>query len=128
MELIHTWIKQRGDSGKLQTNGLTLREKTVVLKTLESPLDCKEIQPVHLKGNQSWRFFGSPGVLQSMGSQRVGQNWATELNWTEGKNVLYALHLYTQYYCTYVLEVKLKKIKINHIIYLTNPNQQLHKE
>ena len=28
---------------------------TVVLeKTLESPLDCKEIQPVHLKGNQSW--------------------------------------------------------------------------
>ena len=32
---------------------------TVVLeKTLESPLDCKEIQPVHLKGNQSWVFTG----------------------------------------------------------------------
>ena len=32
---------------------------TVVLKkTLESPLDCKEIQPVHPKGNQSWIFFG----------------------------------------------------------------------
>ena len=32
---------------------------TVVLgKTLESPLDCKEIQPVHLKGNQSWLFIG----------------------------------------------------------------------
>ena len=30
---------------------------TVVLeKTLESPLECKEIQPVHLKGNQSWIF------------------------------------------------------------------------
>ena len=27
-------------------------------KTLESPLDCKEIQPVHLKGNQSWVFIG----------------------------------------------------------------------
>ena len=27
-------------------------------KTLESPLDCKEIQPVHSKGNQSWVFFG----------------------------------------------------------------------
>ena len=27
-------------------------------KTLESPLDCKEIQPVHLKGDQSWVFFG----------------------------------------------------------------------
>ena len=32
---------------------------TVVLeKTLESPLDCKEIQPVHPKGDQSWVFFG----------------------------------------------------------------------
>ena len=33
--------------------------RTVVLeKTLESPLDCKEIQPVHPKGNQSWTFIG----------------------------------------------------------------------
>ena len=32
---------------------------TVVLeKTLESPLDCKEIQPVNSKGNQSWLFIG----------------------------------------------------------------------
>jgi len=31
---------------------------TVVLKTLESPLDCKEIQTVHPKGNQSWIFMG----------------------------------------------------------------------
>jgi len=29
-----------------------------VEKTLESPLDCKEIQPVHSKGDQSWVFFG----------------------------------------------------------------------
>ena len=115
-------------------------------KTLESPLDCKEIQPVHLKGNQSWIFVGRtdveaetpilwtwceelthlkrpwcwekwkaggegdnrgwdswmtsstwwtwvwvssgswwwtvrPGVLQSMGLQRVRHDWATELNW-----------------------------------------------
>ena len=108
-------------------------------KTLESPLDCKEIQPVHPKGNQSWIFIGrtdveaetpilwppdvknwliwkdsdagkdwrqekkgmtsltwwtwvwassrswwwtgNPGVLQSMGSQRVRHSWATELNW-----------------------------------------------
>ena len=28
-------------------------------KTLESPLDCKEIQPVHSKGDQPWDFFGS---------------------------------------------------------------------
>ena len=121
---------------------------TVVLeKTLESPLPCKEIQPVHPKENQCWVFIGrtdvkaetpilwptwweepthwkrpwcwerltvggegdnrvwngwmaSPtqwtwvwgnsgswwwtgraGLLQSMGSQWVGHNWATELNW-----------------------------------------------
>ena len=121
----------------------------VLEKTLESPLDCKEIQPVHPKGDQSWVFIrktvadaetpilwaphvkswligedpdagrdwgqeekgttedemaglaaltrwtwvwvnfrswwwtGRPGVLWFMGSQTVGHNWATELNWTE---------------------------------------------
>ena len=30
----------------------------VLETTLESPLDCKEIQPVHSKGDQSWLFFG----------------------------------------------------------------------
>ena len=30
----------------------------VLEKTLESPLDFKEIEPVHLKGDQSWDFFG----------------------------------------------------------------------
>ena len=51
------------------------RQRTVVLeKTLESPLDCKKIQPVHSKGDQSWVFFGRtdaearehsvPGVFQ----------------------------------------------------------------
>ena len=121
---------------------------TVVLeKTLESPLDSKEIQPVQPKGNQSWVFIGRtdaeaetpmlwppdaknwllwkvkgcweklkvggegpdrgwdgwmaspiqwtwvwinsgswrwtrrPGMLKSRGSQRVGHDWATELNW-----------------------------------------------
>ena len=117
---------------------------TVVLeKTLESSLDCKEIQPVHSEGDQPWDFFGRneakaetpvlwpphvkswlickdweglgaggegddrgwdgwmasltrwmwvwvnsgswwwtgrPGVLRFIGSQRVGHNWATELN------------------------------------------------
>ena len=123
---------------------------TVVLeKTLESPLDCKDIQPVHSEGDQPWDFFGRndakaetpvllatsceelthwkglwsweglgaggegddrgwdgwmasltgwtwvwvnsgsqwwtgrPGVSQFMGSQRVGHDWATELNWTD---------------------------------------------
>ena len=36
---------------------------TVVLeKTLESPLDCKEMQPVHPKGDQSWVFIGGTDV------------------------------------------------------------------
>ena len=122
---------------------------TVVLKKiLESPLDSKEIQPVHPKGNQSWIFIGRtdveaeaqifghlmwrtcslektmvlgkiegsgeeddrgwdgwmasptlrtwvwvssrswwwtgrPGILQSLGSQRVRNTWVTELKWTE---------------------------------------------
>ena len=34
----------------------------VLEKTLESPLDCKEIQPVHPKGDQSWVFFGRTDV------------------------------------------------------------------
>ena len=121
---------------------------TMVLeKTLESPLDCKEIQAVHPKGDLSWVFIGRtdakaetpvlwpphakswligkdsdvgrdwgqeekgttedeiagwhhwldghesertpgvgwwtgrPAVLRFMGSQRVGHDWATELNW-----------------------------------------------
>ena len=117
----------------------------VLEKTLESPLDCREIKPGNPKRYQSWIFIGrtdtevpilwppdaknwiiwkdpdagkdwrqeekgmtedemvgrhhhqmdmslsklwnwwrtgKPGVLRSMGSQRVGHNWATELNWT----------------------------------------------
>ena len=119
---------------------------TVVLeKTLESPLDCKEIKRVNPKRNQSWIFIGrtdaegeapilceelthwkrpwcwerlrargeghgrgwdgwmasptrwtwvwarsrswwwtgKPGLLLSMGLQRVRHDWATELNWTD---------------------------------------------
>ena len=127
---------------------------TVVLeKTLESPFDCKEIQPVHPKGDESWVFTGrtdvegetpilwppdvknwltakdpdvgqiqgwkkrgrqrmrwldgitksmdmsltsskswwwtgKPGMLQSLGSQRVGHDWVTELNSLEGYHAL----------------------------------------
>ena len=34
----------------------------VLEKTLESPLDCKEIQPVHPKGSKSWVFIGRTDV------------------------------------------------------------------
>ena len=43
---------------------------TVVLKTLESPLDCKEIQPVHPKGNQSWIF--TEGLMLKLKMQYFG--------------------------------------------------------
>ena len=42
---------------------LLKKKKTVVLEqTLESPLDCKEIQPVHSEGDQSWVFIGRTDV------------------------------------------------------------------
>ena len=39
-------------------------------KTLESPLDCKEIQPVHPKGDQSWVFIG--GLMLRLKLQYFG--------------------------------------------------------
>ena len=60
----------------------------VLEKTLESPLDHKEIKSVNPKGNQPWIFIGrtdaeapmpgEPTVLQSMGLQRVRRDLATE--------------------------------------------------
>ena len=37
-----------------------------------------------LGDSESWWWIGRPGMLQSMGSQRLGHDWATELNWTDG--------------------------------------------
>ena len=55
-------------------------------KTLESPLDCKEIQPVHRKGNQSWVFIGRtdaeaeiPILWPLIGKDPdAGRNWGQE--------------------------------------------------
>ena len=41
--------------------------------------------------SRSWWWTGNPGVLQSMGSQRVGHNRVTELNWTENKHSVFSL-------------------------------------
>ena len=38
-----------------------------------------------LRSSGSWWWTGKPGMLQSMGSQRVGHDWATELNWIDWK-------------------------------------------
>ena len=39
--------------------------------------------------SRGWWWTGGPGVLRFMGSQRVGHDWATELNWTELKKEVY---------------------------------------
>ena len=43
----------------------------------------------------SWWWTGRPGVLQSMGLQRVGHGWATELNWTQLPPNHLSIQLYT---------------------------------
>ena len=56
---------------------------TMVLeKTLESPLDCKEIQPVHRKGNQSWVF-----IRRTYAKAEVPIVWPFDANnWLIGKD------------------------------------------
>ena len=56
---------------------------TVVLeKTLESPLDCKEIQPVHSKGSQSWIFIGSSDAEALIWPSDAGEDWRQKEKWT----------------------------------------------
>ena len=51
------WMEEPG--GLQSMGSLNWCFLTVVLEeTLESPLDCKEIQPVHSEGDQPWDFFG----------------------------------------------------------------------
>ena len=46
--------------------------------------------------SRSWWWTGMPGMLQSMGSQRVGHDWATELNWSHlwNSNTFFGLHVF----------------------------------
>ena len=54
----------------------------VLEKTLKSPLDCKEIQPVHSKGNQSWIFVGKTDV-----ENETSIPWPPDTkNWLIGKD------------------------------------------
>ena len=62
---------------------------TVVLeKTLESPLECKEIQPVHPKGNQSWIFIGRMDAEAETAILRPPEmkNWFTGKDPNAGKD------------------------------------------
>ena len=72
-----------------------------IWKTLESPMDCKEIQPVHPKGDQSWVFFGRtdveaetlvvwPPVVKSWliwKDPDAGKDWGQEKGTTEDERV-----------------------------------------
>ena len=62
---------------------------TVVLaKTVESPLDCKEIQPVNPKGNQPWIFIGRTDVVAETPVLWLpdAKNWLIGKNPDAGKN------------------------------------------
>ena len=60
----------------------------VLEKTLESPLDCKEIQPVHPEGDQPWDFFGGNDAkaetpllmrrVDSLEDSDAGRDWGQE--------------------------------------------------
>ena len=47
-----SWTVKKAECRRIDAFELVLE------KTLENPLDCKEIQPVHSKGDQYWVFFG----------------------------------------------------------------------
>ena len=53
----HVWMRQL-DCEEIWVPKYWCFWTVVLQKTLASPLDCKEIQPVHSKGDQSWLFFG----------------------------------------------------------------------
>ena len=62
----------------------------VLEKTLESPLDCKEIQPVHSKGDQSWLLIGktdveaeTPILWPPDKSMRIIRNKEEKYGWTK---------------------------------------------
>ena len=55
------------------------------MKSLDGITDSMDMSLSKLR---SWWWTGRPGVLPSMGSQRVGHDWVTELNWLNGTEVL----------------------------------------
>ena len=58
----------------------------VLEKTLESPLDCKEIQPVHPKGNQTRIFMGRTDAETPILWPPDSKNWLTGKDLDAGKD------------------------------------------
>ena len=57
-----TWTIKKAEHRRIDAFELWCWKRLVLEKTLESPLDCKEVQPVHPKGDQSWVFIGRTDV------------------------------------------------------------------
>ena len=55
---IYRTIEKKAGRSEIVVIGTDMKLHFNAIKTLESPLDCKEIQPVHSKGDQPWDFFG----------------------------------------------------------------------
>ena len=68
--------------GKDSDAGKDLRQEEKVT-TEDEMVGCHWHNEHEFESTRSWRWTGKPGVLQSMGSQRVGHDWINELNWTE---------------------------------------------
>ena len=65
----------------------------------------------------SWWWTGRPGVLQSMGSQRIGHDWATELDWTDATicridklSLNPSNRMWIKWRCSYLLQNKIWKL------------------
>ena len=85
-------VMYRFESWTIKKAGKNWYFQTVVLKkTLESPLDCKEIQPVHPKGNQFWLFIGRTDAeaeapilwLPEVKSRLIGKDPDTGKDWRQ---------------------------------------------
>ena len=56
MDGYESWTVKKAEHRRI--DAFELEMMVLLEKTLESPLDCKEIQPVHSEGDQPWDFFG----------------------------------------------------------------------
>ena len=72
-------LMQRTDSdpGKIEGRRRRGQQRRRWLDSITNSMDMSWVS------SGSWWWTGNPGMLQSMGSQRVGHDWVTELNWTE---------------------------------------------
>ena len=78
----HVWMWELGHKESWAPKNCCFNIELVLEKTLESPLDFKEMQPVHPKGDQSWVFIGRTDA-----EAETPVLWPTDVNnWLIGKD------------------------------------------